>query len=195
VSAQCDRLSSPGAPSPTLPLRQSSGMGMDTTSATGKCGAWSATAALAEHRNAGPKGTETRGPTARATTRAGATLGIATCQCGAVRSWGSAGRPAGCRRASARGRRNQLRLAATTGHPSAASLMRNQNEKMMSKADLAALRRGAILMNFFLGLHFWAQSPTCQIFHAKLSLWRSAERGLREPETRLLANVVQETSP
>jgi hypothetical protein len=130
VSAQCDRLSSPGAPSPTLPLRQSSGMGMDTTSATGKCGAWSATAALAEHRNAGPKGTETRGPTARATTRAGATLGIATCQCGAVRSWGSAGRPAGCRRASARGRRNQLRLAATTGHPSAASLMRNQNEKM-----------------------------------------------------------------
>jgi hypothetical protein len=35
-------------------------MGMDTTSATGKCGAWSATAALAEHRNAGPKGTETR---------------------------------------------------------------------------------------------------------------------------------------
>eukprot|EP01046_Picozoa_sp_COSAG06_P034809 COSAG06_NODE_3680_length_5023_cov_11.389115_2_plen_281_part_00 len=43
-----------------------------------------------------------RGPTARATTRAGATLGITTCQCGVVRGWNSAGRPAGCRRAGRR---------------------------------------------------------------------------------------------
>ena len=59
--AQCNRLFSRGAPSRAHPLRQSSGMGMDATSATGFCAAWSATGvlalppALAGHKNGGPQ--------------------------------------------------------------------------------------------------------------------------------------------